>query len=266
MLLTDVTLTVLLIALVVVAFVWLYHARAMAGRIPPCRPLKVFETLRSALGRGAETGQAIHISPGAGSISDRVSMAETVGGLLAAERVVNEAALKGAPVLVSSGDAVSYLALRGILRQAYQRAGRAHDYNPSTIQLLAHQNPTAYATGVMTLYGRQPLEASQLLGSFSHEFLLFGEEGARRDIPQVMGATSMNALPLMMLNTPSTLIGEEVFAAEAYLSDAAEPKARLMTQDILRTIIILLIVGGLIYNGLLHPLLGLPSLFDLMNV
>ncbi len=262
---SPITLVILLIALVGVAFVWLYHARAMAGRIPPCRPLPAFETLRSALGRGAETGRPIHISPGAGSLANPTNFAETVGGLLAAERVVNEAALKGAPVIVSSGDAVSHLALRGILRQAYKRAGRAHDYNPAVIELLAHQNPTAYSTGVMTLYGREKIEASQLIGSFRQEFLLFGEEGAKRNIPQIMGATSMNALPVMMLTTPATLIGEEVFAAEAYLSDAAEPKARLMTQDILRTVIILLIIGGLIYNSLLQPTLGLPSLLELLQ-
>jgi hypothetical protein len=265
MILSDRTLIVLLIFLVIVAFTWLYHARASAGRIPACRSIKAFDVLRSALGRGAETGRPIHLSPGAGSIGTSLTMAETVAGLLSVERVVNEAALKGASVLVSSGDSVSHLALRGILRQAYQRAGRAHDYDPTTIQLLAHQNPTAYSTGVMTLYGRQTFEASQLLGSFRQEFLLFGEEGANKDLPQIIGAASMTALPVMVLNTPSTVIGEEVFAAESYLSDAPEPRARLMTQDILRSVLILFIVIGIIYS-LVCPMLGLPSLSTLLTL
>ncbi len=265
MILSDVTIIVLLIFLVIVAFTWLYHARATTGRVPACRPLRAFDVLRSALGRGAETGRPIHMSPGAGTIGTTTTMAETVAGLLAIERVVNEAAIKGAPILVSSGDSVSHLALRGLLRQAYQRAGRAHDYDPSTIQLLAHQNPTAYATGVATLYKRQTLEASQLLGSFRQEFLLFGEEGAQKNLPQIIGTTSMTAIPIMMLNTPSTIIGEEVFAAEAYLSDAAEPRARLMTQDILRSVVILLIVGGIIYS-LVYSTLGLPPLSTLLHM
>lgn len=265
MILTDVTIIVLLMSLVVVAFTWLYHARAISGRVPSCRPIAALDALRTALGRGAETGRAVHISPGAGAIESRVSMAETVVGLLATKRVANEAALRGSPILASSGDAVSHLALRGLLRQAYQNAGRAHDYDPANIQLLAHQNSTAYATGVMTLYSRHKLEASQLLGSFSHEFLLFAEEGAKKNIPQVLGATSINALPIMVLNSPSTLIGEEVFAAEAYISDEAYPKARLMTQDILRSVIILLIICGIVY-GLVAPSLGLPSLSSLVQM
>lgn len=246
------TVFVLLAALVVVAITWWYHARSMAGAIPVRRPLPALDPLQAALGRGAETGRAVHLSPGGGSVGSRTTIAETMVGLLAAERVANKAALKGSPILVSSGDAVAHLALRGMLRQAYRRAGRAHDYDPSSIQLLSHENATAYATGVMTFYARQRLEASQLLGGFGTEFLLFAEEGERRGIPQMMGTTSVAALPVMVLSTPSTLIGEEVFAAEAYLSDSAAPQARLMTQDLLRTGIIVLLVGGCLYS-LLQP-------------
>lgn len=247
MILPPETIIILAVSLIIVAVTWWHHARSLAGYVPTCRPLLPFDEMRAALGRGAETGRAIHISPGAGSIGDGYTMAETTAGLLAAERVVNEAAIKGAPVLVSSGDATAHLALRGMLRQAYQRAGRAHDYDPSTIQLLSHRNQTAYVTGVVTLYTRQPLEASQALGSFRHEFLLFGEEGAIRGLPQILGATSMNALPLMKLTTESTLVGEEIFGAEAYLSNSTIPQARLMTQDLLRTAVILLLVVGIIY-------------------
>lgn len=261
MILPAETIVVLLMLLAIVALTWVHHARSLNEHIaiPKRRPLPSFSALRAALGRGAETGQVVHISPGAGTIGNRVTMAETVAGLLAAERISNEAALKGSPLLVSSGDAIAHLALRGLLRQAYRHAGRAHDYNPASIELLAHQNAPSYATGVMALYANQRIEASQLLGSFGEEFLLFGEEGARRGIHQVLGTTSMNALPLMVINTQTTLIGEEVFAAEAYLSDSAPPQARLMTQDILRTVVIILIVGGVIYS-LLQSSLALPPL------
>jgi cbb3-type cytochrome oxidase subunit 3 len=258
------TIFVLALVLVVVAITWFYHAYTLDKRkpLPTRRPIPPLDTLRTAYGRGAETGGAIHISPGSGTIGDATTMAETMVGLLAAERVVNQAALQGTPILVSSGDAVSHLALRGLLRQAYKYAGRAHDYTSSSIQLLAHENATAYATGVMTLYDRQRMEASQMIGNFGHEFLLFAEEGARQKLPQVIGTTSIAALPIMILNTEHTLIGEEVFAAEAYLANTSPPQARLMTQDLLRTVVILLIVLGVIYHALqtLQPQLGLPSL------
>lgn len=264
MLFDEKTILVLVTTVAIVAVTWYYHAYASTRRKnPPARrPLPALHVLKEATGRGAETGRALHISPGAGTIGRQSTIAETTAGLLAAERVVSEAALNGTPVLVSSGDAVSHLAMRGILRQAYQRAGRAHDYDPASIQLITHENPTAYAAGVMALYEQQRLEASQIIGSVGQEFLLFAEDGATRDLPQVIGSTSITALPVVLLNTPTALVGEEVFAAEAYLTDEPAPQARLMTQDFLRTVVITLIAGGIIYSLLrqLQPQLGLPEL------
>jgi hypothetical protein len=251
------TLLLLIIALIVVGLTLWHHARALSGKRPISRrPLPGLEVMRRALARGAETGRAIHLSPGGGAVGTRSGTAETVAGLLAAERVASEAALNGAPILVSSGDAVAHLALRGSLRQAYQRAGLGHDYDPVNVQLLAHQDPMAYASGVTTLYGRQKLEVSQLIGGFGQEFLLAGEVGAQRDVPQLAGATTTTALPLIYLTADGALIGEEIYAAEAYLARSPAPLARLLTQDALRTVVIVAILVLLLLTvfGLTLPL------------
>lgn len=245
----------LVFVLVAIGFTLSHHRRAVSGkRLFYRRPLPALDVIRRALDRGAETGRAIHLSPGSGAIGSRASSLETVAGLLAAERVATEAALNGAPVLASSGDAVAHLALRGFLRQAYQRAGVGQDYDPVSVQLLAHQDAMAYASGVTTLYGRQRFEASQLIGSFREELLLAGEMGAQAGVPQVGGATSTTALPLSYLVADATLIGEEVYAAEAYLSRAAEPSARLLTQDALRTLVIVTMLVLLVFAALGIPL------------
>ncbi|RRR76992.1 MAG: hypothetical protein EI684_02115 [Candidatus Viridilinea halotolerans] len=257
------TVITLFLLFAVVLLAWWHHARAEAGKVPQRRPLPAFDTLRRALGRGAETGRATHVSPGASMLGaadgSRATTAELLAGLLVAERVATEAALNGAPILVSSGDAVAHLALRGGVRQAYHAAGHAQDYDPARIQLLAHNDELAYATGVAAIYAREPLEASALLGGFNQEFLLLGEEGAQRNLPQIVGTTSSLALPLMVLTSPSTLIGEEIYAAEAYIAPSNSAQARLLTQDTLRTVVILLLIAGFGYS-LIQPLLGLPPL------
>lgn len=235
-----------LAAIFVIALITLlHHARAISGkqRIER-RSIPALAIMRRALERGAETGRAIHVSPGSGSIGSRSSTAATVAGLLAAERVATEAAFNGAPVLASSGDAVAHLAQRGFLRQAYQQAGFGQDYDPVNVQMLAQQDPMAYASGMTTIYGRQQLEASQMLGSFGEEFLLAGEVGAQAGVAQMAGATSTTPQPLTYLTCEGTLIGEEIFAAEAYLSRATAPQARLLTQDMLRTITIIAIIAA----------------------
>ena len=249
-----------LVAIFIVALLTLlHHARATSGKRPiERRPLPALRLLRQALERGAETGRVIHVSPGSGSIGSRASTAATVAGLLAAERVATEAAFNGAPILATSGDAVAHLAQRGFLRQAYQQAGFGQDYDSTNVQLLAQQDPMAYASGMTTIYGRQPLEASQMIGNFGEEFLLAGEVGAQAGVAQLAGATTTTAQPLIYLTAEGALIGEEVYAAEAYLSRATAPQARLLTQDVLRSVVIVAIIvitilGLLIPGGFLLP-------------
>jgi hypothetical protein len=257
------TILTLLVILVTIGLIWWHHARALQRGIRPQRPLPALDALRAALVRAAETGQAVHLSPGASVLGAgsgvHSASTELVAGLLLAERAASQAARNGTPILVSSGDVVAHLALRGGVRQAFHEAGQVQDFTPAQVQLLAHHDELAYATGVTTLYGRQPLEASALLGGFGQEFLLVGEDGAQRAIPQVAGTTSASGLPLMMLTTPATLIGEEIYASEAYLAPSGPAQARLLTQDVLRTAVIVLLIGGLFYS-LIQPYLGLPPL------
>lgn len=249
----------LIITLVVVIAVLYHHARAQAGRVRPLRPLPALDLIRSAVRRGAESGRAVHLSPGAGTIGGRSGTAETIAGLLSVERVAGDAALKGATVLSSAGDAVAYLALRGLLRQAYQRAGLAQDYNPVNVQLLAHQDPLAYASGVAGIYERQRVEASQLVGQFGQELPLFSVEGVQRGVPQLLGASTPTAAALALLSSETVLIGEEIYAVDAYLAPTTEAQGRLMTHDFLRTSLIVLILAGLAYS-VVRLFTGLPPI------
>jgi hypothetical protein len=244
------TLLLLVIALIVAILTLLHHERVRTGkRVVSLRPLAALDILRRATAFGAETGRAVHLSPGAGSIGGRASTAETIAGLLAVERVVTEAAVNGAAVLASSGDATTHLALRGVMRQAYQRAGLGQDYNPANVSLLAHRDPMAYASGVTTLYGRQRLEASMLVGSFDQEYLLAAEVGAQRGIPQLGGASSTTAQPLVYLASDAALVGEEIYAADAYLAQSPIQRARLLTHDALRTVVIVAMIALLVLSA-----------------
>ena len=263
------TVVSLLLLLALISLVCLHQIRAAIGSPPYRRPLAALDLLRNALRRGAETGRPTHISPGSGmpggvAGSGAVS-AELLAGILLAERAATEACRNSAPLLVSSGDAVAHLALRGGVRQAYHAQGQPQAYHPQQVQLLAHHDGLAYATALSTLYAREQLEASTLVGSFQQELLLPGEEAAQRDLPQIAGSTNAQALPLMILSTPTTLIGEEIYAAEAYLAPPGPAQARLLTQDLLRTLVILLLILGLLYQ-LLQPIFALPPLPDLQSV
>ncbi len=248
---------------IVIALVWLHHARVIAGRLPERRPLPALTALQTALARSAETGRAVHLSPGASTIGagegQRASTAELLAGLSVVRQASEQAAASGSAVIVSSADAVAHLALRGAVRQAYRTVGQPQAFDPQRIELWAHADPMAYAAAVAAQYRREPLEASLMTGAFGQEVLLAAEVGADLQLPQVLGSTHPSALAVMAVTTPHLLIGEEIFAAEAYLSSAPGPQARLLTHDALRVAVIWLLVLAFGY-GLIQAVFGLPAL------
>lgn len=242
----------LLLALLFIALplTVVYALRAQAGRLPAFRSLPGLAGLRALFSDVAESGRPLHVATGAGqrSAAGTGPTAETIASLLIAQRIAEETAQRGGNVSATSGDIVAQAALRGTVHQAYAQAGFASDYQPGSVQLVAQNAPVAYAAGVATRYAREPMVASMVAGNYDAEALLITGEGAAHEIPQVAAATSLAALPVLTLSANATLVGEELFVAEAYLSDATAPKARLMTQDALRWIVLALLVAGIVWQ------------------
>lgn len=254
---------VLLLALPALAVLatWWHHARVTRGRLPSIRALTGMAVLEEHISEGIESGQPLHIATGAGRPGTLGVTAESLASLQISDRLARLVTRRGGSAIVTSGDIVNHLAVRGTLHRTYREAGQSHDYRAEQVELAAHQTPLAYAAGVAGRYRDQPMDMGIVVGDYGAEALLITEEGNRHALAQVSGATSLSALPVLTLSTTATLVGEELFAAEAYLSDAAAPKARLLTLDLLRWLVVVLIVAALVYRLVDATLgLGLPAL------
>ncbi len=242
-------------------FSWLHYARVSHGNVPIFRPLTGVDAFNKRVGEVVESGQPIHVATGASEPGAIGPTAASLASLVIAQRIAEAVTRRGGSVIATAGDIVSLAAVRGTLRQAYRGTGFAADYRGSNVQLVAHQAPIPYAAGVARRYAMEPMDTSVIIGDYGAEALLIGEEGAERRLPQISGAATLSALPSLALSTDATLIGEELFAFEAYLTASNAPKARLLTQDALRRAVVLLIVAGVIYQIVNVALrLNLPSL------
>jgi hypothetical protein len=242
----------------------IYVLRARAGRLPSFRDLPGIGLIRSRTGALTESGELLHVAAGAnsGSADGVTPAAETIASVLIAQRVAQETTRRGGHVVATSGDLTSHLALRGAIHDAYRQSGFAADYRADGVQLVAQNTPTAYAAGVAARYRVEPVAAGVVAGAYGAESLLITEEGAANGVPQVAAAASLSALPGLALSADATMIGEDLFAAESYLTDDSSPKSRLLTHDALRWAIVALIAAAMIWQmlALLLPGLGLPAL------
>ncbi|MBK9600351.1 MAG: hypothetical protein IPO36_00670 [Anaerolineales bacterium] len=83
-----------------------------------------------------------------------------------------------------------------------------------------------------------------MLGHFGPEAALLAEASDRENITVIGASDDLAGQAVLFANTQDALIGEELFAAGAYLGAGASHTASLTVQDILRWTIIVALLGG----------------------
>jgi len=83
------------------------------------------------------------------------------------------------------------------------------------------------------------------MGRFFAESLILAETGASTGAIQVAGTDDMTQLPFFITACDYTLIGEELYAASAYLSKDPMQKGTIKAQDFLKAIEVVLLVLGI---------------------
>ncbi|HNG04054.1 MAG TPA: hypothetical protein PLQ71_19370, partial [Nitrospira sp.] len=121
---------------------------------------------------------------------------------------------------------------------------------------------TAAVDGIML---RRKPAANFFMGSYFAESLLLTETGASTGAIQIAGTDSDHQLPFFVTTCDYTLIGEELYAASAYLSKEPIQIGTLRGQDLGKAFILSVIgigtllatVAVLTGNGWAQPLLDL---------
>lgn len=215
---------------------------------PPLRPIPAYEDLEAYLGEATESGRTVHVSMGTGGIGTGVT-AESLAGLTVLEHIAGHSAATGLKTVATVSDPSLLPVAQDVMREACAAQGYPEAYDPACVRFVS-SDKVAYAAGVMDILGHDKVSCNVMIGNFSDEFLLMSEVGARNAVNQVGGTTSPQILPFVYASTDHALIGEEIFAAGAYLLGKTAHVASLAAQDWLRTAIILTILIGILVRSL----------------
>jgi hypothetical protein len=228
---------------------WLYTWRARRGTRYPLRRIAAFETLRGFMDTIAERGKRVHLSVGTSGIGGEQTAAVHAGLTVLRYLAERGASLESSPV-VTVADPVLLHVTQDALRRAHERMGHAAQYRATDVHLIA-PDPAAYAIGAQQVIADPDVDANVMVGAFGDEYLLMAEAGAQRGIVQVAGANAVDVHPYMVATADRVLVGEEMFAAGAYLSGDPIQAASLRVQDVLRVAIAAVIVVGIVVKTLL---------------
>jgi hypothetical protein len=203
------------------------------------RPLPGFDTLQTQIGRSVESGHPVHITLGRASLNGPNSPTSLAAANMMGQ-LAYEAAANDAPPLVTVGDGTMLLAAQEKLQHSFEQANRPNAYKPWLAQFVAHNTtPYVYAGGTSGLMHQDKITGNVLMGQLGPEMMIMAEAAQRQDVAQVIGTDDPTTMALGTAVTANNLIGEELFAAAAYLDDTPEQIASLRIQDIVRLLIII---------------------------
>ena len=119
--------------------------------------------------------------------------------------------------------------------------GRPDMFNEDMVHYLT-DDQFAYAAGVNGIMVREKPAACMYMGKFYAESLILAETGNSIGAIQIAGTASQAQIPFFVTACDYTLIGEEFYAASAYLSGSPEMLGSIKGQDYIKVASIILIL------------------------
>ena len=217
----------------------IYHARS--GKELFIRRIPGLEAVDEAIGRATEMGRSIMYILGLGGVSN----VATIASMNILSQVAQKTADYETPLRVPCNDPIVMNVVREMVRTAYLNEGRPDAYNEENIFFLT-ESQFAYAAGVDGMMVREEPAAVFLQGSFFAESLILAETGNSIGAIQIAGTDKEHQLPFFIAACDYTLIGEELYAASAYLSREPMLLGSLKGQDYGKVMIFAAIVIGVI--------------------
>lgn len=212
---------------------------AQRGRELKIRRIAGLEAVTDAVGRATEMGRPVLFVPGIQDIND----IQTVAGLTVLSRVAGIAAEYDAQVEVPTARSLVMTTARETVQSSYVAAGRPDAYREDDIYYLTDEQFGYVAAVAGTMIRKKPA-ACFYMGSFYAESLILAETGNGIGAIQVAGTAQPSQLPFFVAACDYTLIGEEFFAASAYLSGEPKQLGSLKGQDFGKVIGAVLLIAG----------------------
>jgi hypothetical protein len=228
---------VLILMVTFFAFVLYFMLSAQSGRTPFVRRIPGIDAIEEAIGRATEMGRSVLYVPGLLDIDD----IQTVAGLVILESVAKLTAKYETPITVPVTYPIPFTIAEEMVKSGYLNAGRPEAYDPNSVRFISPEQ-FAYVAAVGGIMLRDKPAAHIFMGAFYAESLLLAETGFSTGAIQVAGTANVHQLPFFVVACDYTLIGEELYAASAYLSKEPKLVGALKGADMMKLLILAVIV------------------------
>lgn len=203
------------------------------------RRIAGLSALDEAVGRATEMGKPVLYVPGLADVDD----IQTLASLSILGHVARRTAEYDTPILVPNCRSVVMSMAQEVVKEAYTAVGRPDAFNRDNVRYLSDEQ-FGFVAGVNGMQMRDRPAANFYMGTFFAESLLLAETGNATGAIQIAGTASASQLPFFVAACDYTLIGEELYAASAYLSKDPMQVGSLKGQDAAKAVLMASILIG----------------------
>ncbi len=248
--------TILILTLLLASIVFISINIAVGGKDYFIRKIGGLSAIDEAVGRATEMGKPVLYITGLGDVSSL----PTIASLSILSYVAKKTAEYETALLVPCCRSLVMNTAREIVKESYLEAARPDSYNPDNIKYLT-DDQFGFVSGVDGIMLREKPAANFYLGHFMAESLIYAETGNSIGAIQIAGTSEFSQIPFFVAACDYCLIGEELFAASAYLSRKPKDVGTLRGQDICKLAIMAVIMIGVVLEtvAVLNPELA-PSM------
>lgn len=228
------------VALIVVALAGLFRIVAGRGGVPTIRRIAGLNAIDEAVGRATEMGRPVLMVPGIDGLGIPALQALNIFS-----HIGKSIAQFGNRCIMAVADPLMTGISEEVIRDAYAHAGKPELFNPEDIRFLSDRQ-FSFAAGCAGLIERENVAASFLMGSFFAESLILAETGQRVGAIQVAATPMTTQLPFFIASCDYVLLGDEFYAASAYLSRNPTLLGSIVGQDYCKLALLIAVVIGAI--------------------
>ena len=225
------------------------------------RPIGAIQAMEEAVGRATEMGKAVLFVPGISGLEE----IDTISGLIILGHVSGMTAEYESKLHVPVAVPIVMETAKEACKESYLKKGRPDLYRDDMVHYVT-DDQFAYAAGVNGIMLREKPAAVFFQGKFYAESLILAETGNSIGAIQIAGTGSSSQIPFFVTACDYTLIGEEFYAASAYLSGSPEMLGSIKGQDYVKVtcmILIFLIFIISLLNGLGLMTYDISSIFKI---
>jgi hypothetical protein len=216
---------------------------ARKGREIYIRPIAGLAAIDEAVGRATEMGRPVLYVTGLVGL-DIIGLCSVA----ILSQVAKLCARYDLRLIVPLNDYLLYPIAEEAVREAYAEEGKLDLFSPDDVIYIPGQFP--YAAACVGIMHREKVAANFFFGAFYAESLILAEAGNQVGAIQVAGTVSTMQLPFFVTACDYTIIGEEYYAATAYLTKEPTMLGSLVGQDVGKLTITVLVILGVVCAAL----------------